>query len=178
MRAYRPGDGEALARAVTDSYDHLHPFLAWPRPSGPVEDFEADARSMAGAYLSGTDFPMGVWTADGATLIGGTGFHLRGRSVDDGTGEIGMWVAADRAGRGLGTALLVAMVEWGFTAWPWQRIEWFCHTDNRASAAVARAGGLRHEGTLHHVAAPGGRARADDHVFALDRPTWLARGSD
>ena len=41
--------------------------------------------------------------ADEKRVLGGSGFHLREGPLADGAAEMGMWVRASEAGRGLGT---------------------------------------------------------------------------
>lgn len=173
IRAYRPGDGPALQRAVARSYEHLRPWMPWARADQSVEEAEASCRRFAGQYLLHTDFVLGAWVGD--ELIGGTGFHLRHGTMDLGSAEIGMWVSADRAGRGVGTRLLAAMLAWGFTAWPWERLAWHCDTRNLASARVAQKNGLVHEGTLRGDALDVAGQRRDTHVYAILRPEWEER---
>ncbi len=80
-----------------------------------------------------------------------------------------MWVAAAHAGRGLGTRALAALIEWGFTDWPWQRLVWCCDTRNLASARVAEKCGLAREATFRSDALAVDGSRRDTHLFAILR---------
>ncbi|NNJ12047.1 GNAT family N-acetyltransferase [Chloroflexales bacterium ZM16-3] len=173
IRAYRPGDGPALQRAVVTSYQHLRPWMPWAKPEQSVDESEALCRSFAGKYLLGQEFTLGIWIGD--ELVGGTGYHLRWGPLELGNAEIGMWVSAARAGQGLGTRALSALLEWGFTAWPWQRLVWLCDTRNLASARVAEKGGLVREGTFRSDALTVDGSRRDTHLFAILRDEWLRR---
>jgi RimJ/RimL family protein N-acetyltransferase len=53
-----------------------------------------------------TDFALGIWQLDESRLLGGCGYHLREGPLHLGNAEIGMWIRAEAAGRGLGTAAL------------------------------------------------------------------------
>lgn len=172
VRAYRTGDGAALSEATVSSYEHLRPWMPWARAEQSVEESEALCRRFAGKYLLGEDFTLGIWR--GATLLGGTGFHLRWGGVSSGNAEIGMWVRASEAGRGTGTAALAALLHWGFTAWPWQRLVWRCDTRNLASARVAEKGGLTREGTMRSADLDVDGQRCDLHVYAVLRGEWAA----
>jgi RimJ/RimL family protein N-acetyltransferase len=170
IRAYRPGDGPALQRAAVGSYEHLRPWMPWARAEQSVAESELLCRRFAGRYLLGEDFVLGIWL--GEELAGGTGFHPRGGNIATGNADIGMWISAARAGQGLGTRVLAAMLAWGFGPWPWRRLTWHCDTRNLASARVAAKGGLRLEATLHADALDvEGRPR-DTHLFALLREEW------
>lgn len=167
VRAYRPGDGEALQRSVVPSYEHLRPWMPWARAEQSVEESEAICRGAAGRYLLGQDFTLGVWI--GAELAGGTGYHLRHGDFGLGIAEIGMWISAARSGSGLGTAVLEALVAWGFTAWPWQRLVWRCDVRNVASARVAEKNGFVREGTHRADDLDTAGLRRDTYSYALLR---------
>jgi RimJ/RimL family protein N-acetyltransferase len=167
LRTYHPGDGPFLSMAVNASYDHLRPWMPWAKPDQSVEESEMLARMFRANYLLSRDFVMGIWALDESRLLGGTGFHLRNNPWENLNAEIGMWIAADAAHKGLGTEVLKALLAWGFTAWPWQRITWYCDTRNEASAKVARKAGLRQEALFRGDAPLGDGSRRDTLVFAL-----------
>ena len=174
LRAYRPGDGAAMQEAKAGSYEHLRPWVTWAKPEETVEENEVLARQFHARYLLGEDFVIGVWSADQTELLGGTDFRVAGElRPADGVGEIGMWLRVDRAGRGLGTAVLVAMLRWGLSeAWPWHRLEWRCDSDNVASRRVAEKAGLALEGCPRQDVATAGGARRDTLVFAALQQDW------
>jgi RimJ/RimL family protein N-acetyltransferase len=173
LRAYRPGDGPALQRSVVSSYAHLHPWMPWARAEQNVDESELICRRFAANYLLGTDFILGVWL--GGELAGGTGYHLRHGEPAAGNAEIGMWISAARAGQGLGSRALAALLAWGFTSWPWQRLVWRCDTRNLASARVAEKGGLTREGTFRADAFDVEGNRRDTHFYAILREEWVSR---
>ncbi len=71
-----------------------------------------------------------------------------GYDLNSKTAEVGMWIRASEAGQGLGTAVLKALLQWGFAEWPWERIYWRCDSDNIASARTAEKAGMVKEGEL------------------------------
>lgn len=172
IRAYRAGDGPALQRAVVASYEHLRPWMLWARAEQSVEESEASCRRFVARYLLGEEFTLGVWIGD--ELVGGTGYHLRWGPLASGNAETGMWISGAMAGRGLGTRVLAAMLAWGFSAWPWQRIVWQCDTRNLASARVAEKNGLRREGTFRSDTFDVSGKRRDTHLYAILRQEWPA----
>jgi RimJ/RimL family protein N-acetyltransferase len=169
VRTYERGDGAALTQAVEPSYDHLRPWLRWPRPTQPVHESEVLVRRFLADHLTNRDHTLGIWSPDGSRLLGGTGFHLRGRPLADRVGEIGMWIRVDAAGQGLGSAVLRAMLRWGFTDWPFERLEWRCDARNTASARTAEAAGMPLEGRLRGDTAEAGDGRRTTLVFGLTR---------
>lgn len=173
LRAYTPGDGAALQIATNSSYEHLRPWMVWATADQTLEQAEAICRRLAASYLLSQDFTLGIWIGD--ELAGGTGFHLRGGELALRNGEIGMWIRGSYAGQGLGTRVLGAMLQWGFSAWGWERIFWRCDTRNVASRRVAEHNDMRHEGILRSSALDVAGARCDMHMFALIRQDWERR---
>jgi ribosomal-protein-serine acetyltransferase len=176
LRSYLPGDGAELHRATQASHQHLRPWMPWASAETTPEDSEGFVRQARARWLLGEDWAVSVWR--GERLVASSGFMLRGRPLEHGTSEIGMWVRADEAGRGLGTRLLRAMVDWADAAWPFQKLTWHCDSRNLASARVAEKCGFQLEGRLReHAPATTGDYRATTLVFGLlgsDPRPWRA----
>ncbi|MBL4845797.1 MAG: GNAT family N-acetyltransferase [Planctomycetes bacterium] len=148
LRCYRPDDGPALREATLESYAHLSPWMPWASERQTPEEAERLVRQFQGRWLLATDFTAAVFGPEG-TLLGGTGFHLRGKGFATRSAEVGMWIRSSAAGQGLGTRVLEAMLSWGFSdAWPWTRLTWHCDAQNLGSKRVAEKCGLRLEATL------------------------------
>lgn len=173
LRSYRPGDGPALHAAVVSSYEHVKPWMPWAKAHQTIEESEATCRRFRARYLLNEDFVIGAWIGD--ELAGSTGFHPRGDPITRRVADIGMWIRASRAGQGLGTRVLRAMLQWGFEEWGWERLTWHCDTRNLASARVAEKNGLTREGTLRSDQLDVTGARRDSFIFAILRDEWLAR---
>ncbi|HKO92939.1 MAG TPA: GNAT family protein [Polyangiaceae bacterium] len=175
LRCRRPGDGAAVSEAINASYEHLKTFMAWAKPEQSVERSEQLSREFHAKWLQATDFPLAIWDQQEARILGGCGYHLREGPLELGNAEIGMWIRADAAGAGLGTAALGALLRWGFSEWPWLRLSWRCSSANLASQRVAEKAGLQREGVLRsHAIDPGG-LRRDTICYAILRDEWLAQ---
>ncbi|MGC9400593.1 MAG: GNAT family N-acetyltransferase [Anaerolineae bacterium] len=176
VRTYLPGDGELLSEAANASYEHLKTFMEWAKPHQTVEESESLVRKFRANYLIGEDFVLGIFTPDESRLLGGSGFHLReGHGLTNRSAEIGMWIRGDAAGQGLGTRVLRALLTWGFTRWPWERLAWRCDGRNHASRRVAEKAGMQREGVLRaHLRLDDG-TRRDTYCYAILKETWLAR---
>src|SRR5262249_41575422 len=133
---------------------------------------ESVCRRGAAQYLLNQDFLLGIWKGD--EVIGGTGFHLRFGPVGSNIGGVGVWVHFRFAGQGLGTQVLKAMLEWGFTDWEWERLVWRCDTNNLASTRVAHKCDLTLEGTLRSDAFDVYGQRRNTYLFAMLRDEWHA----
>lgn len=178
IRSFHPGDGALLAEAVNSSYEHLRTFLPWPKPNQTVEESERYARQARGRYLLAEDFSLAVTSTDNRVLLGGTGFHLREGPLMLKCAEIGMFIRQSAARQGLGTSVLCALLHWGFTAWPWERLAWRCDTLNVASQRVAIKAGMTLEGTLRSNDYRADGSRRDTLAYAAFRSEWRmpARG--
>jgi len=172
MRSYLPGDGPKLCRAVNASYEHLKATMDWVQPDRTEEEVEVTVRQMRERWVAAEDFVIGVWAPDESEVWGGCGFHLREGVLSVRNAEMGMWIHADQAGKGLGTRVLVELLDWGFSEWPWLRLSWRCDPNNVASVRVAEKAGLAYEGTLRsHMLTPQGKRR-DTACYASLRSDW------
>lgn len=146
--------------------------MPWAKPYQGIQESERLCREFRGKWLLTTDFLIGIWTSDESRLLGGSGYHLREGPLELRNAEIGMWIRADAAGRGLGSAVLREIVGWGFSEWPWLRLSWRCSSANLASQRVAEKAGLRREGVLRsHALDPDG-SRRDTVCHAVLRSEW------
>jgi RimJ/RimL family protein N-acetyltransferase len=169
LRSYLPGDGPATAEAKRGSFAHLSSWMPWASETETDDGNEVMVRRNRAQYLTNTDYTVGIWSPDEQRLRGGTGLHLRGRSIADGAGEVGMWIRAEDAGEGLGTAALQAILRWGFTEWPFKRLSWHCDADNIPSRRVAEKAGMRLEGELRGDKSDVSDARRTTLIFGLTR---------
>jgi RimJ/RimL family protein N-acetyltransferase len=175
LRSYRPGDGAELCAATVESFEHLRPWMAWATETQSEAEAERRARTNRGQWLLASDFVIAIRTPDDRRFLGGAGYHLREGPISTRSAEIGMWIRASEAGKGIGSAALEALLEWGFTEWPWRRLSWRCDAENAASRRIARKAGLAEEGVLRrHGRTPSGAVR-DTVCYAILREEWLAR---
>ncbi|MBN1260843.1 MAG: GNAT family N-acetyltransferase [Anaerolineae bacterium] len=177
IRSYFPGDGVLLSEAVNGSYDHLKAFMPWAKPYQSVEESEHLVRHFRGNYLLETDFVLGIFDGEERRLLGGSGFHLREGGLDNCSAEIGMWIRADAAGNGLGTRVLTALLAWGFTEWPWERLAWRCDGRNLASRRIAEKAGLALEGVLRGHCRLKDGTRWDTFCYAILKSAWPAQAT-
>ncbi len=175
IRSYECGDGAALQEATVSSYDHLRRFMPWARERQTVAEAEEVVRQARGRWLLSTDFTLGLFSPDGREVWGGCGYHLREGPLSSLSAEIGMWIRASRTGQGLGTDALKALLEWGFTGWPWEKLSWRCDTRNAASIRVAEKAGMRREGVLVSNAIAVDGVRRDTCCYGLTRGEYRAR---
>ncbi len=173
---YLPGDGRLLTEALNASYEHLSTFMDWAKPDQSVEASETTVRKFRAKYLSNEDYALGIFAPDESRLLGGSGFHPREwAGLSNQSAEIGMWIRDDAAGQGLGTRVLRALLTWGFTEWPWERLAWRCDGRNVASQRVAEKAGMQREGILRAHRRFEDGSRQDTYCYAILKEDWLHR---
>jgi ribosomal-protein-serine acetyltransferase len=144
LRRYQADDVDAVVQAVTDSADHLRPWLPWAANYSRESAEEFLAGSIQG-WDEGTVFNYAITTASvtaittaGATagaLAGGIGLMPR---IGPGGLEIGYWVHRAYTRRGLATAASAALVEQAFRLPGVDRLEIVHDELNMASGGIPR----------------------------------------
>jgi ribosomal-protein-serine acetyltransferase len=133
LRRWRPDDVGALYRAVTESMDHLSPWLPW----APGYSHQAAAEFIGTAatnWASGRAYSYAM-TVDGGAIAGGAG--LRSEAEPDRM-EIGYWVHRAYTRRGLATAASAALTEQAFLLPGIDYVEIYHDPRNVASEGVPR----------------------------------------
>ena len=108
LRRYREDDADAVFAAVTESLEHLRPWMPWAARytrQSAAEYLDGSIRS----WEDGTEYNYAILA--GGVLAGSAGLMAR---VGPGGLEIGYWVHRDWTGRGLATAAAAALVGQAF----------------------------------------------------------------
>ena len=140
LRRHRENDLDAVYQAVTESLDHLRPWMPWAADytrQAAWEFLTASARR----WEEGSEYNYAIVT-DG-TLAGGAGLMDR---IGPGGLEIGYWVRQGYTRRGLATAASAALVEQAFRLPGVERVEMVIDELNLASAGVPRKLGFTEAG--------------------------------
>lgn len=141
LRAPTTADIDAVYEACQD-----RDIQRWTTVPSPYRRADAEyyvSRVCAEGWRQGSEFTFGaVETADQDVLVAAIGLSMRSAR----TGEIGFWTARDHRGRGLMTEAVQAVVHWGFTRVPVDRIIWRAEVGNIASRATALRAGFVPEG--------------------------------
>ena len=146
IRCYNPSDAPLLAESVTESVEHLRPWMPWVHAEPePLEEKVKRLKRFRGMFDLGHDFVYGIFNPEETTLLGGTGLHTRlgAREL-----EIGYWIHKDYINQGLVTESTSALIKVAFELLHVHRLEIHCDPRNLASAAIPRKLGFTHEGTL------------------------------
>jgi ribosomal-protein-serine acetyltransferase len=130
LRRWRPDDAPALLAAITESSEHLRPWMEWA--DGYDEDKAADYLSGCDEnWTSGSDFSYAIIVGD--QVVGSAGLHNR---LGDDALEIGYWVHASWTGRGIATDTAEALTEAALALPGISRVEIHHDTANLASGRI------------------------------------------
>jgi len=146
IRCYNPSDAPLLAESVTESLEHLRPWMPWAYSEPePIEIKIQRLKLFRGNFDLGQNYTYGIFNPEETKLIGGTGLHTR---LGENELEVGYWIHKDFINRGLVTESTAALVKVAFEIIHVHRLEIHCDPGNFASAAIPRKLGFTHEGTL------------------------------
>lgn len=146
VRCYQPSDAKLLAESVTESVEHLKPWMPWAHDEpGPFEKKLEGVKRFRGMFDLNQNYVYGIFNPDETKLLGSTGLHPR---LGDNELEIGYWIHQGYTNKGLVTESTSALVQVAFEIIHIHRIEIHCDPSNLASASIPRKLGFTHEGTL------------------------------
>jgi RimJ/RimL family protein N-acetyltransferase len=146
LRCYQPSDARLLAESVSESVEHLKPWMPWAHAEPePFEEKEKRMLRFRGLFDMGEDYIYGIFNPEETKLLGGTGLHTRLGAHEL---EIGYWMHKDFINKGLVTESTSALIQVAFEILHVHRIEIHCDPENFASASIPRKLGFTHEGTL------------------------------
>jgi RimJ/RimL family protein N-acetyltransferase len=124
IRAPRPGDGEAVLRAVSASVDNLRRFpesMGWALAEPSAEASECFCEQSRADFRARRDIPLTLWSRDLSVVVGGAGLHRPDWSVPK--FEIGWWGHTDHLGQGLISEAVRAILDFAFTSLGARRVE-------------------------------------------------------
>jgi RimJ/RimL family protein N-acetyltransferase len=146
IRCYEPEDAPLLKAAVDSSIEHLLPWMPWARfEPQSVEDKMELCRMFRGQFDLDQNYVYGIFSRDETEQLGGSGFHKR---ANEGSLEIGYWVAASAIGRGIATEVTAVQTRAGFELAGLDRIDIRRNPANDRSLAIPRKLGFTEEGRL------------------------------
>lgn len=150
LTAPQMGLGAEMAVAISQSLDHLKPWMPWAQDAPTAESSEAVVRSMHADFVTRRDlcFHVFLLAAEGrrGRLVGGTGLHRVDWTVR--RFEIGYWLRPDVQGQGLASECVRLLSRMAFDTLQARRVEIRCDTRNTRSRAVAERCGFELEGVL------------------------------
>jgi RimJ/RimL family protein N-acetyltransferase len=146
IRCYEPSDAALTKDAVDSSREHLRPWMPWAENAPKkLEEQTELLRVFRSAFDANEDFPYGIFSADEAEQLGGSGLHPR---IGPGGLEIGYFVRASATRQGIITESTAALTRVGFEIAGADRIEIRIEPGNEASFGIPRKLGFIEEATL------------------------------
>ena len=146
VRCYEPSDAQLLSDSVTESVEHLKPWMPWAHAEPEAfEVKEERAKRFRGMFDLQQDYIYGIFNKEGTRQLGGTGLHTR---LGEDQLEIGYWIHKDFINQVMVTEYTADLVKVAFEIIHIHRVEIHCDPGNVASAAIPRKLGFIHEGTL------------------------------
>jgi RimJ/RimL family protein N-acetyltransferase len=168
IRCYDPEDAPLLKAAVDSSIEHLLPWMPWARfEPQSVEDKMELCRMFRGQFDLDQNYIYGIFTADETEQLGGTGLHPR---ANEGSLEIGYWVALGSIGQGIATEVTAVLTRVGFELAALDRVDIQVEPTNERSLAIPRKLGFTEEGRLRRrLEANENEPRRDSVTFSMLR---------
>lgn len=148
LRRLSVNDVEPLVAAITESLDHLRPWMPWAaeQPTIPAQREYADA--MTRQWDAGETFSYVILGPAEGEVLGAIGVHSR---VGPGGWDIGYWVHARHTGRGIATTSAAVLTGVTLSLPGTERVEIHCDEANVPSAAVPRRLGYRLDRLQEHT---------------------------
>lgn len=160
-----------IRHAEPGDYQALHKIYSGPRAAAgtlqmPIQSIEQVRKRIA-------EPPPGFYSLVACVegeLVGNLGLHVVDRPRRRHVGDIGMAVRDDWQGKGVGTALMAAMIDLADNWINLMRIELTVYTDNAAAVALYQKFGFAIEGTMRRYAFRNGEY-VDAYAMARVRET-------
>ena len=157
-----------MAAAITDSIDHLKPWMPWAQDAPSADSAELVMRRMQADFILRRDLVFQIYARKGSgergELLGGTGLHRI--DWDLRRFEIGFWIRASAEGKGYVSEAVKAMAALAFDQLAARRVEIRMDDRNMRSRAVAERCGFEFEGVLRRDAMDVAGELRDTRVYA------------
>ncbi len=143
VRRLQPTDAPSFYRAIRESIEELTYWMAWCSKDYSLSDAEAWMKTTNDMWVSGAEYPLGIFDATTGEVVGGTGVNHINRAYR--IGNIGYWVSSKRTGEGIARFAAHHSALLGFGELALTRLEIVVLTHNKASQRVAEAVGAKLE---------------------------------
>ncbi|MDR0644101.1 MAG: GNAT family N-acetyltransferase [Treponema sp.] len=150
---------------IEDAED-VHRMRVMPGVMENILGMASERVSDAEAFIRGLSPNDHVLTAEvDGTVVGIVGLHVSARARERHTAWIGMNVHASHQGKGIGKALMEAILDIADNWLKLKRVELGVFTDNEPAIALYKKMGFTVEGTKKYSAARNG-VHADEYLMA------------
>jgi len=146
LRRYQDCDSDEIYHAVRESIAELSPWLEWCDESYSLEDAEEFIRQQSQWWEKGEVYNFAITDYQTHTYCGGC--LLNNINRGDRFGNLSYWVRSSRVGKGVATAAVKLVANYGFEYLGLNRVEIVVAVENAGSIRVAKKVGATQEGTL------------------------------
>jgi ribosomal-protein-serine acetyltransferase len=143
IRPYRTNDAGNVFDGVRESMVDLLPWMPWCHSQYSLNESRSWLEMQVSLFLEGKSFEFAIESPDGR-FLGGCGLNQIDRT--NLRANLGYWVRSSATGRGVATAAVRLLRNWGFQNADLQRLEIVIATGNAASHRVAEKAGAFREG--------------------------------
>jgi ribosomal-protein-serine acetyltransferase len=160
LRPLEEADADELHQLVERNRPRLAQWIAWAREQTLEDTIAFIGRARA---LEVEDSGLSRGIVDDGRLVGVVGI-----TVDEAnhSAEIGYWLDEAACGKGIATAAVATIVDFGFDRWQLMRVEIRADVENRPSCAVAERLGFLFEGVMRQAYLVGERY-SDDALYSM-----------
>jgi len=175
LRILRPGDGERLFAAFTESLERLQPWFHWAQQASSLETNRLHVRATLVGYYNRENLEFGMFLKGEGTLMGRIGIHVV--SWDPIIRELGYWLRTGYEGCGYMNEAVQALLVVCFDDLKAHKVVIRAESENQRSQKVARRAGFTYEGTARHYQPSNAHEgqMADMCFFSLLRSEWEAK---
>ena len=152
LRPWQPADAPSVLAVCQDP--EIARWVTIPQPFGPA-DADAFIENATSMWRGGTGAPFAIVDASTGRLLGAvTRFGPDGHQA-----TLGLWLAPEARGRGVGTRALRLVADWTFATTAAIRLDAYIMVGNEASNRMTERAGFQREGVarawdLHHDGVP------------------------
>jgi RimJ/RimL family protein N-acetyltransferase len=165
VRCWQPSDAPLLDEAIASSIDHLKEWLPWiAREPLALPDRVEYLRAVRARFDRDEDYTVAVFDRREERVLGASGLHKRSTPE---VLEIGYWIRADSARRGLCTELAAMLSHVALARCNAQRVEIHCDPNNIASQGVPAKLGYRRDAVLRRRSRTPEGAERDTVIWSL-----------
>ncbi|WP_455361179.1 GNAT family N-acetyltransferase [Streptomyces sp. SYSU K21746] len=144
LRPLEPWHAQEFLAHIDRARPYVDPWIPWATFSPDLPSATAVLQRYADRQAEDTRRIYGIWLE--GTLVGGVMFT--NFDAASGVCEIGCWLEADGAGRGLVTRACRVLIDWAFGERRMSRVEWWVAAGNTRSVEAARRLGMTRDGVL------------------------------
>lgn len=164
IRRFGLADAAPLFEAVSETKSDLTRWMAWCKPGYSRNHSAAYVAERDANWKKGQHYSFVIYDVKTGELLGSVGINCINHFHR--FANLGYWVRAERANRGIATAAVKLAARFGMGELQLNRLEIVTAIKNRASQRVAEKAGARREGVLRNRLVIQGKSH-DAVIFSL-----------